>query len=58
MTGGNHRTFEQLRALGYPVFVNEASSLVGIAVAVQQLGILVGKLDRGLELAESFRVDL
>ncbi len=58
MTGGNHRTFEQLRALGYPVFVNEASSLVGIAVAVQQLGILVGKPDRGLELAESFRVDL
>lgn len=58
MTGGNHRTFEQLRALGYPVFVNEASSLVGIAMAVQQLGILVGKPDRGLELAESFRVDL
>ena len=58
MTGGNHGTFEQLRALGYPVFVNEASSLVGIAVAVQQLGILVGKPDRGLELAESFRVDL
>ncbi len=58
MTGGNHRTFEQLRALGYPVFVNEASSLVGIAVAVQQLGILVGKPERGLELAENFRVDL
>ena len=58
MTGGNHRTFEQLRALGYPVFVNEASSLVGIAVAVEQLGILVGKPERGLELAESFRVDL
>lgn len=58
MTGGNHRTFEQLRTLGYPVFVNEASSLVGIAVAVQQLGILVGKPERGLELAENFRVDL
>ena len=58
MTGGNHRTFEQLRALGYPVFVNEASSLVGIAAAVQQLGILVGKPERGLELAEKFRVDL
>jgi iron complex transport system substrate-binding protein len=58
MTGGNHRTFEQLRALGYPVFVNEASSLVGIAMAVQQLGILVGKPERGLELAENFRVDL
>ena len=58
MTGGNHRTFEQLRALGYPVFVNEASSLVGIAVAVEQLGILVGKPVRGLELAENFRVDL
>lgn len=58
MTGGNHRTFEQLRTLGYPVFVNEASSLVGIAVAVQQLGILVGKPERGLELAENFRVEL
>lgn len=58
MTGGNHRTFEQLRALGYPVFVNEASSLVGIAVAVEQLGILVGKPVRGLQLAENFRVDL
>ncbi len=58
MTGGNHRTFEQLRALGYPVFVNEASNLVGIAVAVQQLGTLVGKPERGLELAENFRVDL
>ncbi|MDG1232721.1 MAG: helical backbone metal receptor [Pseudomonadales bacterium] len=58
MTGGNHRTFEQLRALGYPVFVNEASSLVGIAVAVEQLGILVGKPVRGLELAENFRVEL
>ena len=58
MTGGNHRTFEQLRALGYPVFVNEASSLVGIAAAVQQLGVLVGKPSRGLELAENFRVGL
>ena len=58
MTGGNHRTFEQLRALGYPVFVNEASSLLGIAVAVEQLGILVGKPVRGLELARNFRVGL
>lgn len=58
MTGGNHRTFEQLRALGYPVFANEASRLVDIAVAVQQLGILVGKPGRGLELAENFRVGL
>lgn len=58
MTGGNHRTFEQLRALDYPVFVNEASSLVGIALAVEQLGILVGKPERGLELGENFRVEL
>lgn len=58
MTGGNHRTFEQLRALGYPVFVNEASSLVDIAAAVQQLGVLVGKPRRGRELAEDFKVGL
>ena len=58
MTGGNHRTFEQLKALGYSVFVNEANSLVDIAEAVQQLGVLVGEPERGLELAESFRVDL
>ena len=58
MTGGNHRTFEQLRALGYPVFVNEASSLVDIAAAVQQLGVLVGKPRRGRELAEDFTVGL
>ncbi len=58
MTGGNHRTFEQLRALGYPVFVNEASSLVDIAAAVQQLGVLVGKAIRGRELAEDFKVGL
>ena len=58
MTGGNHRTFEQLRALGYPVFVNEASSLVDIAAAVQQLGVLVGKPRRGRELAEDFKAGL
>ena len=58
MTGGNHRTFEQLRALGYPVFVNEASSLVDIAAAVQQLGVLVGKPRRGREFAEDFKVGL
>jgi iron complex transport system substrate-binding protein len=58
MTGGNQRTFEQLRSLGYPVFVNEASALGGIAAAVQQLGTLVGKPGRGLELAKKFRVDL
>lgn len=55
MTGGNHRTFEQLRALGYPVFVNEADSLAGIATAVEQLGVLVGETGRGLELAATFR---
>ena len=58
MTGGNQRTIEQLRSLSYPVFVNEASSLGGIAAAVQQLGTLVGKPERGLELAKKFRVDL
>ena len=58
MTGGNQRTFEQLRSLGYPVFVNEASTLGGIAAAVQQLGTLVGKPERGLELAKKFRIDL
>jgi iron complex transport system substrate-binding protein len=58
MTGDNQRTIEQLRSLGYPVFVNEASSLGGIAAAVQQLGTLVGKPERGLELAKKFRVDL
>ena len=58
MTGGNQRTFEQLRSLGYPVFVNEARTLGGIAAAVQQLGTLVGKPGRGLELAKKFRVDL
>jgi iron complex transport system substrate-binding protein len=58
MTGGNQRTIEQLRSLSYPVFVNEASSLGGIAAAVKQLGTLVGKPERGLELAKKFRVDL
>ena len=58
MTGDNQRTIEQLRSLGYPVFVNEASSLGGIAAAVQQLGTLVGKPERGLELAKKFRVYL
>jgi hypothetical protein len=43
MTGGNQGGVEQLRSLGQPVFVNEASSLGGVAVAVQQLGTLVGK---------------
>ena len=58
MTGGNYRTFEQLKGLGYSVFVNEANNIDDIGLAVEQLGLLVGKPALGRQLSARFRADL
>ena len=58
MTGGNYRTFEQLKKLGYSVFVNEANSIDDIGLAIEQLGLLVGEPILAHQLSTSFRANL
>ena len=54
-TGGNQRTIQRLKELGYPVYLNDAKSLEQIADNVERLGILTGQAERGVMLAADFR---
>ncbi len=54
-TGGNRKAVRQIRALGYPVYINESPTLGAIADSLQQVGLLVGRVERGETLAEEFR---
>lgn len=54
-TGGNQRTLQQIRELGYPIYMNEAETLEGIARTVERIGRLVGREEKGRVLAEEFR---
>lgn len=53
-TGGNQRTLQQLKELGYPIYLNEAGSLAGVASTVERIGQLVGRSDRASKLAQEF----
>ena len=53
-TGGNQRTLQQLKELGYPIFLNEAGSLAGVASSVERIGQLVGRSDTASKLAREF----
>lgn len=57
-TGGSQKSVRQIRALGYPVYVNEAPTLGAIADSLQRMGRLVGERKRGDELAAEFRQEL
>ncbi|MBL6691570.1 MAG: ABC transporter substrate-binding protein [Pseudomonadales bacterium] len=57
-TGGSQKSVQQIRALGYPVYVNEAPTLGAIADSLQRMGRLVGEHQRGDELAAEFRQGL
>jgi len=54
-TGGNQRTLQQLRQLGYPIYLNEASVLDQIATTVERIGRLVGETGVGKAHGEDFR---
>lgn len=53
-TGGNQRTLQQLKELGYPIYLNEAGSLAGVASTVERIGQLVGRSDTASKLAREF----
>ena len=57
-TGGGGRAVEQLKQIGYPVYLNEALKLQDIASTVRRIGVLVGEPERGLLLANKFRTEL
>jgi len=57
-TGGSQKSVHQIRALGYPVYINESPTLGAIADSLQRLGQLVGETERGDQLASRFRQGL
>lgn len=57
-TGGNQKAVAQIRALGIPVYTNEAGTLSGVADSIQRIGLLVGAADQGKNLASEFKLGL
>ena len=57
-TGGNSRTIARLRALGYPVFMNESGSLASIAQAIRQIGKMVDRVAIAEQKASEFEAAL
>ena len=53
-SGGANRALQKLRALGMPVYVNEAPTLAAIAASARQLALLAGVGGRGEQLAVFF----
>ena len=53
-SGGATNVIEKLRALGIPVYVNEATDLKSIGQSVRRLGALVGEDELGAELDRAF----
>ncbi len=57
-TGGNQKAVAQIRALGIPVYTNEAGTLSGVADSLLRIGLLVGAAKQGEQLAAEFKQGL
>jgi iron complex transport system substrate-binding protein len=57
-SGSPWRQLARLQALGYPVFLHEATSLEAIASGIERLGVLAGTAQQAAERAGAYRSEL